>query len=384
MEDIFTDYSASEFDKLYGDSTVFIPSTDSVGVLYRDFKTQIFPNAEKILFGGCRGQVILTIAGTNVGKTTKVLNCSLTLAAGGRLIPLIDQKGVQRRVMLIDGENTKSELQTDLKVMMRDWSPIEQMFVEENLLLVCDEFINDEPLNLSNPNHVAAIKQKALEFKPDVIVIDTAAALFSLNNENDNAEVARVVMMPMKALASQTNSLVWIQHHSGKQSEDGNNTNAAYRGRGGSNFGALARTVMTLTAPDKSDKTRVVFSVAKSKGYFQEDVVLRLNRDSRWFTVTNEVLPVVRTCYDDIVELITVEMSTVSIVDQLKGKYSRRAIEDSLALACERGMLCRVRRGYYAPPIAATETTSSYDESGIRGKENDEIQQLHLDQKSEF
>jgi hypothetical protein len=185
-----------------------------------------------------------------------------------------------------------------------------------------------------------------------------------LAEENSNTEVKSVVMQPLKTLAREANGGVLLAHHIGKpKGEEGGTSSHAYRGRGASNFGCLARSVVTLTA-DRSDKGRVVLSVPKAKGYRLKDVVMRLDQDARWFRVTDETPPDSPTCLNDVVAYVTRQMQTSEIVAGLHPKHSRRAVEDALKDAVTRGRLRKVKHGWYAPD-ETTETALPYGECGI-------------------
>ena len=68
--------------------------------------------------------------------------------------------------------------------------------------------MGDEPLDLANPLHMAALTELACDFKPDLIIVDTLAALFTLRNESDNAEIKKAVMQPLKKLGKDANAVV--------------------------------------------------------------------------------------------------------------------------------------------------------------------------------
>lgn len=82
--------------------------------------------------------------------------------------------------------------------------------------------------------------------RPDIVVIDTVGALFTLFNENDNAEVKRKVIRPLKALAKAGNCAVIGVHHIGKRGENTADEEEAYLGRGASAFGTDTQAVFTL------------------------------------------------------------------------------------------------------------------------------------------
>ena len=373
-ENLYTDLTDEEFDRIYNETASEGDSpSPSLGLLWGELKEQVFPPVERFLFGLSRGQVGMTIASTNVGKTTYALNVALSLATGLPFVPFIGAHAGGRRVMLIDGENTRHELQLDLNCMTRDWLAWDRNVLGQNLLVICDEEIDDEPLTLTNTHHFNAVLRRAEEFKPDLIIVDTLAALFDLGNENDNAEIKQRVMSPLKQLAKVSNSVVWLQHHIGKQGEDALAAVNAYRGRGASNLGALSRVVVALTTPDKKERERVQLSVVKAKGYRLDDKVMRLDRESRWFTITDEKPPVVTSPLDDVVAYVTETggAKTAEIVGAFLGDHSRRTVEDALAKAEARGLLIKPRRGWYEPPQTAL-SASSYDGSGTAETGSDE------------
>lgn len=334
------------------------------GLLWGDFKEQEFPVAEQILFGIRRGNVGLLIAETNIGKTTLALNVGLTLAADRTFLPMVSEQRGGLRVMYIDGESTRAELQEDVMRMLFGWSVAERTLVDRNLLLLCDEEFDDEPLDLANASHRAIVRRAACEFKPDLIIVDTLAALFNVENENDNAEIKKRVMSPLKALAKEVNAAVLLAHHIGKpRSEEGNIRSHAYSGRGASNFGALARSVAVLTAPDRADKAHVVLSMQKSKGYRLKDVSMRLDDYARWFRVTGAASQEMPSCLNDVVALVTRRTRTRDIVKAFEGKHQKRTVEDALRKAVKRGKLKASGRGWYEP-LETTATTLPYGDRG--------------------
>jgi AAA domain-containing protein len=334
------------------------------GLLWGDFKRQNFPVAELIVFGIRRGNVGLLVAETNVGKTTLALNVGLTLAADRTFLPIVEMQRGGLRVMYIDGESARAELQEDVLRMLHNWPFTERNLVDRNLLLLCDEEFDGEALDLANARHREIVRRAAREFKPDLIVVDTLAALFNLENENDNAEIKKRVMSPLKSLAKEVNAAVLLTHHIGKpRSEEGNIRSHAYSGRGASNFGGLARSVAVLNAPDRSDKGHVVLSMQKAKGYRLKDVTLHLADKSRWFTVTGETPLEAPSCLNDVVTFVTRPTRTSEIVDALKGKHKKRTVEDALRKAVERGKLKASGRGWYEP-LETTATTLPYGDRG--------------------
>lgn len=359
----FKDYTAEEFEREFGGANVGLTLASPVGMLWRDFKGRRFTEAERILFGLRRGNVGLLLAETHIGKTTLALNLGLTLAADRMFPPFVTEQRGGLRVMYVDGESTRAELQEDVARMMRDFSQAERARLDENLLILCDEEVDGELLNLANARHMHAVTEAAQAFKPDLTVIDTMAVLFDLEEESSNTEVKRDVMQPLKMLAREANGALLLAHHIGKpKGEEGSTGTRAYKGRGASNFGCLARSVVTMAAPDRADAERVIVALPKAKGYRMKDVVLRLNPQTRWFILADETPPETSTCLRDVVALVVNRMRTGEIADALP-RYGRRAVEDALREAVTRGFLVKERHGVYLPKDS-TESTSSYGECG--------------------
>ena len=358
-------YSAEDFEREFDDTATGGTNTRSIGFLWRDFKSQRFPQAERILFGLRRGNVGLLVAETEIGKTTLALNLCLTLAADRTFPPFIPEQRGGLRVMYVDGESTRAELQEDVTRMVQNFSQAERARLDRNLLILCDEEVEDELLNLANARHMKAARDAAQWFKPDLTVIDTMAALFDLEQENSNTEVKQRVMQPLKALAREANGALLLAHHIGKpKGEEGSTATHAYKGSGASNFGCLARSVVTMAAPNRSDAERVVVALPKAKGYRMKDVVLNLDPKTRWFTVADEKPPETPNCLRDVVELVKREMRTGEIVEALSGKYSKRTVEEALKEAVNRPSLKRLRQGLYAP-LDSAESASTNGDCGI-------------------
>jgi hypothetical protein len=370
--DLFTDLPAEEFMLSTGNVEVITsePTAEpyaELGLSWRELSKREFTNTERILFGLMRGNVGTMFAVTNLGKTTLALNICLSLAAGRTFEPFVKGSRDGHRVMVIDGESTQPELKADLERMMRNWSSQERELVEENLYVICDQEISEEPLNLSNPAHMAAIIECAQRFQPDLIVVDTLSALFTLRSENDNAEIKNVVMQPLKKMAKDANAAVWLLHHIGKQNEDGQASVGAYSGRGGSNIGALARTVVLLK-PDKHDPERVVFSIPKAKGFRLEPLLMRLDTDARWFITSKETPLPQPTNYELVVSTVKSygrPMKRKEINDALAGSMSMQTITRQLEQALTRSDLVTPKYGFYcAPELVDLSGPETVEEAG--------------------
>jgi hypothetical protein len=254
--------------------------------------------------------------------------------------------------VLLDFETRLRRLQRDIKIMLQCLSEEERSLVAANFAVVCDATINDEPLSLSNEDHLRQITADIRGFRADLIVIDTASAAFSTRDENSNSEVAARILKPLIRMARETQAAILIAHHVGKSgSEDGRSREQAYRGRGASAFGTFASLVVDL-AQDTSDTSCVRLSLAKSKGKKFDDINLRLDKEKRWFSVTSQPASstsptptsydLVLDCFDDGRLRRRGELEQM-----LAGTVAKSTITDCLKRALKNGQIEMIKRGIY-------------------------------------
>ena len=248
------------------------------------FNAQI-EEPEPILFGLHRGEVAGLFAVTNYGKSTLLYNTVLSIAAGQRLWPLAPIVPKPLRILYIDSESPAARSRADLKTMIR--AIPDSKSARKNISIVLDGSINGVPLNLSKPVHFKWLVARAKKHKADLVIIDTAASAFELQDENSNAEVTRRVMNPLKQLAREVNCAVIFTHHIGKANET-QSGEAAYKGRGASAFGALSRTTFNIEKDAKKGPEYAVLSCSKIKGQPFEPVLMKLNHDTRWFDTCSD------------------------------------------------------------------------------------------------
>ena len=258
---------------------------DNNAFVYRwdEYSRLNFSNIDRVIFGLVRGNVGLVVAPTNIGKTTYCLNLALSATAQREFKPIFNEQHSVKKVLYVDGEATKAELQADIKKMLIAFDEKERESVSKNLFLICDEELDCEPLDLVNPEHIGKIQDAALNSNADLIIIDTLAALMDVTDENDNAVVKKEVMKPLRNLARKTNTAVLLLHHSGKYYEGA--PQGVNRGRGASTIPALSRAVFTLEL-DSSAHNRVILSCQKVKGEKFQKTLLELNPESRWFSAS--------------------------------------------------------------------------------------------------
>lgn len=316
-------------------------------VPYSAFKDFQYPIGEEIAFELRRREIGMVASVTNVGKSTLIRNALLMLATGGELTPFV-KRANPRRVGLLDFETSGSRLQQDLARMTEDWSPTERRLLDENFFLLCEGMVKDDPLQMSQ--HLSVIENEAKELGLDLIVVDTSAAAFEINNENDNSEVSRKVLKPLIKLARDLDCAVVIVHHIGKfKSEDGSVSEKVHRPRGASAFSAFAASVFVLTG-DASDPDTVTVSCAKRKSGQSYDVMMKLNRDSRWLIAMGA--PVRQPSnYERVLEFVRGSSDPAKlkeIVAAMAPYMSRDTVKRQLKEGLNRGDIVSVGYGLYA------------------------------------
>lgn len=297
---------------------------------------------EQILFGLHRGEVAGLFAVTNYGKTTLLYNTVLSIAAGDTTWPLAPIVPKPRRVLYIDSESPASVSRADLKAMIGGVS--DDKTARSNFAIVVDALIKDSPLSLSNADHFNWVIALAKSHKADLVVVDTAASAFELQDENSNAEVTKRVMNPLKRLAREANCAVIFTHHIGKANET-QSGEASYKGRGASAFGALSRTIFTIERDVKKGPGYIVLNCAKIKGQPFEPVLLKLNPDTRWFERCSDnpsAKPEPPTA-QEIAEFVRkrIEARSAEICEHFKQRAGKRTIEDRINEAERIGLIVK-------------------------------------------
>jgi hypothetical protein len=230
-----------------------------------------------------------------------------------------------RKVLLLNLEGSGGWFQSDLRVMTRHFTEAERRLTRGNFSPTHAPMTRDGLLSLSR--HMRTLEREALKHQVDVIIIDTASMAFDIRNENDNAEVANHVMKPLVNLACKLNCVIILVHHIGKaKSEDGQTREQAHRGRGASAWADFSISIFNLEA-DAKDQNHATLTCGKRKDGERYERVLRLDRETRWFMVTDEASPKPLTNDDLVLEAMHTlgrkEMQTAEFEMALTGKVKR-------------------------------------------------------------
>ena len=317
-----------------------------IGFTYGELIKLDLPPREEVIFGLGRGEVGLLNAVNNGGKTTVLRNLMISLGIG-KPFPPFGNFSLSKRVAFLDFEDTLAFLRKDLSVMLANFSDLEKSRFNDNALLVCEYADGQgEDLSLSKLNHLSALTENLIKFRPDLIIVDTISSAFQIRDENNNAEVRKFIMRPLKQLAKDVGAAVIATHHIGKpKSEEGQSKEASFRGRGASSFADMARLVLNLEK-DSVDQT-ITLVCAKVKGAKFTDLKLKLNLENRWFESQGESREV--TNYELLIEIFAEgkEYSTKEIVDEFDGVMSARNTKSYLNKAVENKDLKKIRHGVY-------------------------------------
>jgi hypothetical protein len=317
-----------------------------LGLTFRELRNLDLPNRKEVLFGLARKEVGLMNAVTNTGKSTILRNLMIAGASGRPFMPF-GEFSEPLRIALLDFEDSLAALRDDLNTMTLSLSETGRSEFDDNILILCECRGGDgAELNLSRSDHLEGVTLRLIEFRPDLIIVDTIASAFSVRSENDNAEVKTEIMNPLRYLARRANSSLLAGHHIGKaKSEKGRTTVASHRGRGASSFADMARTIFNLE-PDRADDS-IILSCAKIKGSTFEDTRIVLNTATRWFEAKG-IVPR-KNSYRLLLEVFADgnEYPTSELISRLSGIVGERSVKEQLRYAVGIGDLIKVRHGIY-------------------------------------
>ena len=186
----------------------------------------------------------------------------------------------------------------------------------------------------------------------DVLIVDTASMAFALRSENDNAEVANLVMKPLVKLARALNCLIVLVHHVGKaKAEEGATREHAHRGRGASAWADFSVSIFNLDA-DASDQTRVTLTCGKRKNGGRYERLLKLDTETRWLRATGEQAAKPVTNDDLVLEAMQAlrrrMMATADIEKSLVGRVKHTTVMNCLKRLADSGRVSSPRRGWWS------------------------------------
>lgn len=273
-----------------------VPKEEGLIQSWKEVRALDLPKGDQIIHELERAELGMINSVAGVGKSTLIRNLILSLATG-RPFANIAPWRKPRRVVLLDFETRLRRLRKDINKMLDAFSSEERALVDENFHVICDRLVNDEPLSLSTVEHMARVVRDVRAFRADIVIVDTISAAFAVQEENSNSEVMRVILKPLARMAREAQTAILGAHHVGKGGSEEGRGEKVYRGRGASAFGTFPSLVLNLTA-DSTDRHRVTLSMPKCKGREVDDFNLQLDRNARWFAVTDQPVITARTSHD--------------------------------------------------------------------------------------
>ena len=180
----------------------------------RDLSTLELPEPDWILSNRvAQGDICLMAGAPEAGKSWFALEFAI---AGATMRPILGLETVfgRLRTLILDEENTLDEFQRrfhKLKVAHGVHGDEYADLLERNISV-----LNQAGESFSNKTFLTGIIKKVREFKPHIIVIDSATAMSGVKNENDAVEVRAFTNHVLKPLRQVCNSTVLLIHHTSK------------------------------------------------------------------------------------------------------------------------------------------------------------------------
>lgn len=310
------------------------------------------PKPEMIINGLPRGSVALLQAVTNVGKTTLALNLAISLATGREFYPLCGA-GPPRKVIFIDYETPLSMFKDDVTTMSSILSEEERELLRKNFRSYCFMQQDDkQELILEHAKHQDLLVEQARTWGTDLIIIDPISLAFPSIDENDNTSVTSKIHAPLRSIVKKSGAALLFSHHVGKEkSEEGKARVGAYRSRGGSSIGGLARLILDLDNYSEMGVGLARLSCQKVKGISEPTVDMDLDLETRWFTAERKTKTAVQTKYELMLDALREhgrEIKRKELFLKLGGIFkSEETLDRYLERGIESGEVIKAGHGTY-------------------------------------
>jgi hypothetical protein len=251
VEQVFEDHEG-HIELIFHSAPLPNPGTEIVGAPQGgllSFLEEELPELDFVIHGAARGEYGVCVAPPSSYKTTFVQNLCMSLATGRPFEPFtMAEPGEHvettfntavakpRRVVYLDFENGQSFAQGDLKTMVRggQFNAREMELLESNYYPIIDPQVrmgsdpdSDTLACLSDEETVQMIIERINarfgEGQTDIVVIDTQAEGFDLEDENSNgANGAGAIARAVNRIKRQTGAFVLLVSHTAKNGEEAN------------------------------------------------------------------------------------------------------------------------------------------------------------------
>lgn len=188
-------------------------------------------------------QSLICLAGVSgVGKSTFCYSLAIAVASGQPFLNLASTPG---RVLYFDEENGPANMPTYFRWAWRGRGCPDLLQLSENLR------VGQAAILSHNGPWLDAMLQQAREFRPNLIICDTATPCFRIQDENDNAEATRIIgsLRMLQAAADASTSILILRHARIERDMTGQRPDF-YKMRGASAWGnATDATIFHLAPP---------------------------------------------------------------------------------------------------------------------------------------
>ena len=149
---------------------------------------------------------MLVLAGTaGTGKSFLTYYISMALASGS---PVLGNATQAARVLVFDQENNSHDLAAYLYRLWAGMGRPDPALLERNLR------IESFSLSSPSPGHYGEMMAAAIDYKPALIVIDTATPVLRITDENNNSEASAAIrqLRSIRASSGGDTSMIVLKH----------------------------------------------------------------------------------------------------------------------------------------------------------------------------
>lgn len=192
-----------------------------------------------------QGESMLLWAAPGVGKTMLSLTLALAMAGGGAVLGWTSPK--PRRVLVVDGEMAREDLQDRLRMLAATVEGLDMEAAGENLRLLAR---TGQDRGATFPDLAQDVGQEAIldiveEYDVEVVVLDNLSTLAEVEDENDAAAMGPVLTFLLRLKQARTACI--LVHHSGK---------AGTTYRGSSRLATTFEVILGLIPPEGTGEVR--------------------------------------------------------------------------------------------------------------------------------
>ena len=157
-----------------------------------------------------KGDCALLVGAAGVGKSWMALDLAVGGAAGGCILGMFQQEG-PRAALLVDEENPREVVWARLRHLVRaHQADVAELEKHLFLLRPCQGFtFRDKAM-------VTDLRRKVEAIQPELLILDSAVALSTIDNENDAVAVRRFFHDYLYPIRDICGSTIVLLHHTNK------------------------------------------------------------------------------------------------------------------------------------------------------------------------